>query len=112
MTEAFDFVSHLRILTNLSACGLAGLISKWLSFYFPNRQQIISVDGVVSKPIPVAGDVIRGNIHGPLFFLMHSKDALHPKRQGTSLMFADDKKIVYKFSLANLSDTTLNIQQD
>ena len=108
-SKAFDKVPHNKLLTKLEGYGVQGNLLRWLSTFLTNRNQVISLNGIYSKPMDVISGVPQGSVLGPLLFLLYIND-ISDNVESNILMFADDLKLFSPHSnllqndLATISD--------
>ena len=102
LAKAFDTVWFRGLLAKLSAMyNVSGASLAWITDYLTDRTQSVSVEGVLSDPLPVKSGVPQGSILGPLLFLLYIND-LPDCIDGLSL-FADDTALIqFDADIANL----------
>ena len=88
-TEAFDKVSHKRLIHRLNDYGITGYIATWIETFLTARTQQVVVNGATSTSTIVTSGVPQGTVLGPLLFLLYINDL--PDNLSTSVrLFADD----------------------
>ena len=66
MSAAFDTVNHELLLKKLELYGLDAASIKWIGSYLSDRTQCVSIEGCLSKMLPVPTGVPQGSILSPL----------------------------------------------
>ena len=61
----------------------------WITSWLTNRKQLVTVDGVASKWVPVKSGVPQGILLGPIMFLIYIND-IEENELSTLKLFADD----------------------
>ncbi len=93
--EAFDKVSHMRLLIKLKAHGVTGNIHKWIEEWLSERKRRVVINGTSSGWRGIKSRVPQGSVLGPVLFLFYVNyldDGLTCKVS----KFADDTKITSK----------------
>jgi ribonuclease P/MRP protein subunit RPP40 len=104
MNEAFDSVSHGKLLEKLVTCGIKGKMLDWIYDFLNNRKMRVRIRGAFSDWAEVVSGVPQGSVLGPLLFLCFVNDL--PDWVVSSIrMFADDTKIWTKIETAEDSQT-------
>ena len=86
-------MSYHGILCNkLQAMGVHSDSEKWFKSYLSDRQQIVSVNQVESKPMNISCGVPQGSILGPLLFLCYVND-MASSVNCKLLLYADDSAL-------------------
>ena len=91
LQKAFDTVDHDILCNKLIHMGV-GCIG-WFESYLKNRLQVVSLDGVNSKPGFVQCGVPQGSILGPLLFLCYIND-MPISIKCKLLLYADDSALL------------------
>ena len=92
-SEAFDLVSHHKLLQKLANFKFD---SDFLVFFksYPNqRSQKVYVNGCLSESAIITSGVPQGNVLGPLLFLIFINDLPKTVLTSSSYLFADDSKL-------------------
>ena len=93
--NAFDKVSHPKMLHKLRSYGISGLLLEWFSVFLQDRSQIVSIGGQSSAPAPISSGILQGSVTGPLLFTIFINDliGLVQETGASAKCFADDLKI-------------------
>ena len=92
LQKAFDTVEHDILCSKLQALGIHIDSVKWFKSYLSDRQQIVSVNQVESKPMNISCGVPQGSILGPLLFLCYVND-MSSSVNCNLLLYADDSAL-------------------
>lgn len=91
LSKAFDCISHSILTGKLEHYEVGGVALLSIKSYLENRQQVISLSGAQSKPLPIQHGVPQGSVLGPILFLVSINDL---DLSGSALRFADDTTIL------------------
>ena len=91
-SAAFDRVNHLGILYKLCSVDIGGPGLSILTQFLSNRSQHFMVDGCRSKLVNVASGVPKGNVLGPLLFLLYTSE-LFNILENKLMGYADDSPL-------------------
>ena len=91
-TEAFDRVDHQLLIKKLRRVGVGGNLLVWFENYLNDRYHQVTINGEISRPIPVLSGVPQGSILGPLLFLVYVNDLPENTTSSSVALFADDTK--------------------
>ena len=92
-SKAFDKCDHHIILEKLHRYGIQGKLLEWISLFLTRRQQVVVVQGSMSKPVWCRSGVPQGSVLGPLLFLILMLDITKSINHSLLSSFADDTKI-------------------
>ncbi|MCP4492873.1 MAG: hypothetical protein GY820_37060, partial [Gammaproteobacteria bacterium] len=106
--EAFDTVSHKKLIIKLQAYGIRGTLLFWLSAFLSNRFQRVKLRNTYSSWLPVTSGVPQGSVLGPTLFLLFVNDLPDIVESGVIIkLFADDLKIYAPSSLVSCLRSSL-----
>ena len=74
MSSAFDVVDHSILLKKLRLYGFQEDTVSWYESYSSNRRQTVSINGTLSKFLPVTSGVPQGSILGPLLYTIYTNE--------------------------------------
>ena len=74
MSAAFDVVDHNLLLQKLDLYGFKEDTVTWFKSYLTNRRQTVSINGSLSKLLPVSSGVPQGSILGPLLYTLFTNE--------------------------------------
>lgn len=96
LSNAFDTVSHRKLLERLYDCGMRGNTYKLLESYLTEREQRVCIDGELSNSMYVKFGVPQGTVLGPILFTLYINTLLTLNIKGKIVSFADDAAIFYE----------------
>ena len=76
-SEAFDTVSHQRLLTKLRYYGITGSTYNWIQTWLTCHYQYVALDSESLSFIPVLSGVPQGTALGALMFLLYINDIIY-----------------------------------
>ena len=103
---------HPNLLRKLELAGVSGPLLSWFNSYLTDRRQSTLVNGTLSTSKQISSGVVQGSVLGPSLFLLYINDVLKELNHGVPFLFADDIKVVYKFSSNSFSFVFLEVQRD
>ena len=74
MSAAFDIVDHSLLMDKLELYGFQTNTIHWISSYLTDRSQAVSIDGCLSRLLPVKQGVPQGSILGPLLYTIFTNE--------------------------------------
>jgi hypothetical protein len=74
MSAAFDIVDHSLLVKKLKLYGCEENCTNWIQSYLCDRSQCVSIDGTLSKLLPVQHGVPQGSILGPLLYTLFTNE--------------------------------------
>ena len=74
MSAAFDVVDHSLLLQKLALYGFQDDMLGWIYSYLSDRFQCVSIEGSLSRLLPVPVGVPQGSILGPLFYTLFTNE--------------------------------------
>ena len=74
LANAFDTVSHQKMLHKLAAYGFGGVVLTWIKSFLQGRSQRVKIENVYSETQPVLSGIPQGTLIGPLLFIIFIND--------------------------------------
>ena len=74
MSAAFDIVDHSLLLEKLKLYGFQLECLDWIKSYLTDRTQCVSINGSLSRLLPVPTGVPQGSILGPVFYTIFTNE--------------------------------------
>ena len=74
MSAAFNLVNYDILLRNLKYYGFDKHSLDWMSSYLSSRTQSVSIDGLMSSPLPIDTGVPQGSKLGPLNYIIFNNE--------------------------------------
>ena len=106
LSAAFDTIDHKILLNRLEKrCGITGTALQWFNSYLTDRSQLVSIDGIQSKPEPLKYGVPQGSVLGPILFTIYTS-TISDILAGDDLnyhCFADDTQLYLGFSPTDIN---------
>ena len=96
LEKAFDTVNHDILLSKLDHYGISQNANNWVRSYLSNREQNVSLNGVVSSNKKITCGVPQGSILGHLLFLLHINDLNIALKNCAVFHFADDTNLLFE----------------
>ena len=91
-SKAFDKVSHLKLLFELSQHGVNGNTLNWINVFLVGRNQTVVLEGERSSEVSNTSGVLQGSVLWPLLFLLYIND-LPQNIQSQVRLFAYDTAV-------------------
>ena len=107
-SEAFDKVSHKKLLLTLHHCGVRGQVLRWIKAFLSNRPRTVVLESEKSSQVTVTSGVPQGSVLGPILFLVFINDLTEYIKSKVRL-FTDDTAVYLVVS--NLEHTQI-LQED
>ena len=93
LSKGFDTVNIEIFLYKLKKYGISDHALGWFKSYFTDRTQLVTCDGILSKPRHLIMGVPQGTVLGPICFLIYINDFPSHILSGDALMYADDSNL-------------------
>lgn len=93
--KAFDTVNHELLLHKLNLVGIRGNVHAWFKSYLKNRNQLVKIENIYSKKLPIEGGVPQGSVLGPVLFLIFINDLCNLDLNCKIVTFADDTALIF-----------------
>jgi len=94
--KAFDTVCHSRLLIKREACGITGILLKWITSCLSDRIQCTRIGQTLSCYNRLCSGIIQESVIGPLLFVVYINDIVdlftNDSNQCTCKLHADDLK--------------------
>ena len=94
LKKASDTIDHSISLRKEECMGVRGIALQWITSYFNNRMQYVSLQNENSLHAIVVCDVPQGSILGPFLFILYINDICSISNSFRFILLADDTTIV------------------
>ena len=108
--KCFDTINHDILVRKLEMYGITGVFLELIKDYLFDRSQSVRINNTISSPQPVLIGVPQGSILGPLLFLFFINDLPNISNQFTSILFADDTTLNFKFNNVEDANSSCNTE--
>ena len=108
--KAFDTINLQILLGKLELYGIKGLALKLIKNYLSDRTQSVRIGDTVSSSRPILIGVPQGSILGPLLFLFFINDLPNISNTFTTILFADDTTLNFKFNNIDEANLICNVE--
>ena len=112
LTKAFDTVSHIVLLSKLSAYGIRGVELEWFTNYLFSRKQQVVIQNTKSECEFISCGMPQGSVLGPVLFLLYFNDFSKTLFKSEVLMFADNAVVFYVGKSAEEIKSVLNCERE
>jgi hypothetical protein len=107
-SNAFDKVSHAKLIQKLEAYGINAILVKWIKSFLTVRKQRVLIGDNSSEWEDVTSSVPQGSVLGPLLFTIFIND-LPDKIKNECRLYADDSKLI---GVIEKEEDAMYIQKD
>ena len=76
VSEAYDKVSHPRLLHNLRKRSIDSNIVKWVGSFLSNRTTVLKTSEHSTPRTPIATGIPRGSLLSPILYLFYNSDLI------------------------------------
>ena len=108
--KCFDTIDHIILCHKLEMYGITDTFLKLIVNYLTDRCQSVRIDGILSSRQPITVGVPQGSILGPLLFLFFINDLPNISNKFTSILFADDTTLNFKYANTTDANTVCNAE--
>ena len=98
LNEAFDSISHIKLVHKLRAYGISNNFCGWIEQFLSNRLHRIIINDSMSDWLQCTSGVPQGRILGPKFFLIYVNDLPQCVLHSQILLHADNAKLFKLFN--------------
>ena len=101
---------HSKLLKNIYRYGFRGHIHSWFKSYLEGRHLFVDISGCFSGKLPISTRVPKGNILGPMLFIIYINNFWKCSDVFNFIHFADDSTIYVCGE--NLNDLTRTVNRE
>jgi hypothetical protein len=112
MSKAFDSVSHPILLHKLKCVGASSQAVGWFKSYLSGRRQYVRIGSTVSSVLPLSHGVPQGTILSPLLFCIYTNDIPAIPLSSNIDSYVDDSKLFLTFSVKDIKQTIVKLEND
>ena len=95
LAKAFDTISHSMLVDKLYNIGIRGVSLALIKSYLQNREQVVSINNVLSKPRIIKYGIPQGTVLGPILFNVFINDLSQSTVKCEITSFADDTVLLF-----------------
>ena len=99
LSKAFDCINFDLLFEKFHRLNFSLLSIKWIESYIKNRNQVVDLNEVQSKPLIKSRGVPQGSILGPLLFILFINNFPINNNKYDTLIYPDD--ILISFPITN-----------
>lgn len=111
-SKAFDTIHHQLLINILKYVGFDPSSSKLMANYLSNRNQVVSVEQIVSDSLPVLRGVPQGSVLGPLLYSIYTSNLTKCVRHCKCHFYADDTQLLYTFASNEIDNANNLVNED
>ena len=111
LSKAFDCI-NFDLFEKLHRLNFSLLSIEWIESYIKNRNQVVDLNGVQSKPLIKARGVTQGSILGPLLFILFINDFPINNNKYDTLICADNILISFPITNGNYEQINNDINNE
>ena len=116
LSKAFDCLQYDKLFKKLESLGFQNTTINWFKDYLHDREQIVDLEGTLSKTEKVNLGVPQGSILGPILFLLYINDVNKSETNAIFTKFADDTTVIatgkdIAEATKNMNDYMVNVDK-
>ena len=112
LSKAFDCINFDLLFEKLHMLNFSLLSIKWIESYIKNRNQVVDLNGVQSKPLIKSRGVPQGSILGSFLFILFINDFPINNNKYDILIYADDILISFPTTNDNYEEINNDINNE